>query len=217
MIDWDSCVLWLDSRYFSESYWWDRSKYRNDGVVHGAKWKENGFYFDGNNDYVNCGNGESFGITDAITIEAWIKADNWTNPNNAPIVDKWYDGSSRAYSFWAMPDGELRAEIANADGSDAQLSETTTLFDMATGTWYHVAVAWDKIIGNLKFYKNGKLLETLGSGGTSTMNTNNQPLQIGTDYNGDDNFKGIIAEVRIYNRALSEEEIKILYNLTYRR
>ena len=40
MVDWDSCVLWLDSRYFSESKWWDRSKYNNDGIVYGAKFKE---------------------------------------------------------------------------------------------------------------------------------------------------------------------------------
>ena len=29
--------------------------------------------FDGVNDYVNCGNDPSLDITDAITIEAWVK------------------------------------------------------------------------------------------------------------------------------------------------
>ncbi|MCD6137167.1 MAG: hypothetical protein J7J91_01070, partial [Deltaproteobacteria bacterium] len=52
MIDWNSCMLWLDSRHFSESYWWDRSKYNNDGVVHKAVWKEDAFEFNAGDDYI---------------------------------------------------------------------------------------------------------------------------------------------------------------------
>ena len=35
--------------------------------------------FDGGNDYVDCGNDASFDITDALTVEAWVKKDTTTN------------------------------------------------------------------------------------------------------------------------------------------
>ena len=69
MIDWDSCVLWLDSQYFSESKWWDRSKYNNDGIVYGAKFKEDSFYFGGVDDVINCGDSESLRLDDEISFE----------------------------------------------------------------------------------------------------------------------------------------------------
>ena len=104
MIDWDSCVLWLDNKHFSESYWWDRSKYVNNGVVNGAVWKEDSFYFDGVNDVVNCGNNESLRIDDEISIEfLFIPYENgyiamkrnWDNWNKACGIFWGYENSNR--------------------------------------------------------------------------------------------------------------------------
>ncbi|RKY96077.1 MAG: hypothetical protein DRQ03_07885, partial [Candidatus Hydrothermota bacterium] len=55
----------------------DISKYGNNGTIHGATWTTGKFdsalKFDGTDDYVNCGNDSSLNITDAITIEVWVK------------------------------------------------------------------------------------------------------------------------------------------------
>ena len=49
----------------------------NDGRIHGARWVEGifgfGLLFDGKDDYVNCGDSPSLRLTEAITIEAWMK------------------------------------------------------------------------------------------------------------------------------------------------
>lgn len=54
----------------------DSSGHGNDGRLHGPEFVkvENGYAlrFDGVDDYVDCGAGESLDITDAISVEAWL-------------------------------------------------------------------------------------------------------------------------------------------------
>ena len=63
----------------------------------------------------------------------------------------------------------------------------------------------------MKLYVNGNLeSQTLVSG---SLNENSSQLLIGTRLNlPADTFQGIIDDVRIYNRALTSEEIELLYS-----
>ena len=208
MIDWDSCVLWLDSKYFSESYWWDRSRYRNDGVVHGAKWKANAFYFDGVNDYVDCGNNESLdlSVTDAFSIGAWVNAYSFPDlqtrivcgKENQVILDQ-MNGFWRIY-FYGDNDTH------NLTGSYAQ-----------TNVWVHLVGTYDAEEGILKLYLNGEQDATEDCNNDTIDAAKFSNVHIGAKTVGFRPWHGMIAEVWIYNRALSEEEIKAIYNLTYRR
>ena len=147
MIDWDSCVLWLDSKYFSESYWWDRSRYRNNGVVYGAEFKNESFYFDGSNDYVDCGDNDSLNIGDELSIECLfipygdgyiIAKRNWNN---------WDDAYALAY------EEAYRRLIFLGNGASAARSNSNILpFNEKA----HIVVT-AKNSGSVKFYKNGKL------------------------------------------------------------
>ncbi len=78
-------------------------------------------------------------------------------------------------------------------------------------TWYHLVATYDG--SSVKFYVNGQFQNSADKSDLIDTSTGN--LYIG-DYGGSlgssaYNFKGIIDEVRIYNRALSEEEIKAHY------
>jgi hypothetical protein len=80
----------------------------------------------------------------------------------------------------------------------------------ATGTWYFVGCVYDG--SRLYNYVNGELKATSMASGNITTTT--YPLAIGTTSNGtsiQNVIQGIIDEVRIYNRALSDSEIKVLY------
>jgi len=89
--------------------------------------------------------------------------------------------------------------------------EHDTNTDMATlevDKWYHIALTWDN--GTNKVYLNG---EQIASGSYAGLEELNATANIGN--NGridsrDQSFKGLIDDVRIYNYALSDDEIKAI-------
>jgi len=207
MIDFDSCVLYLDSRYFTEKWWWDISKQKNNGEVHGAKIKGIGFYFDGVDDYVDCGSDSSLDITDAITIGAWVKS-NSTPSTVCDIVGKRNSSNEGGYIIYYKPNGILNIGIY-----DSGWHTTEESFTLPLNSWQHLVMLYDG--SHLKLFVNGN--EELTSDYTGDIDSIGTPVLVGKSGYEGGIFNGIIDEVRIYNRALSDEEIKILYNLTYRR
>ena len=203
MIDWDSCVLWLDSKYFSESYWWDRSRYRNNGVVHGAKWKSDAFYFDGIDDYVEVSDNDSLDITEELTIEALINPVSCGNSGYGRIIDKGY-GSAPV--FWVNCD--FNSLEFNPGGAHSQRSNSNIL---QFNTVQHVVVRYISNSGGAFFHngKNAGNIENLGN-----IGTNSQNLVVGNRADQNRGFDGQIRILRYYKRALSDSEIEILCNLS---
>jgi hypothetical protein len=76
---------------------------------------------------------------------------------------------------------------------------------VVTNAWTHLAVTYDR--AQLRIYVNGDLVDSLAA--THNMVISNRPLRIGGNAIwGGEYFPGLIDEVRIYNRALSEAEIE---------
>ena len=77
--------------------------------------------------------------------------------------------------------------------------------------WYFVAATRDSATGELAVYVNGA--RTGSSVFSAVPNTQAVPLRIGMSYYvpSGEYFKGAIDDVRIYNRALSAQEIQQLY------
>jgi len=208
MIDWDSCVLWLDSKYFSESYWWDRSRYRNDGVVHGAVWRGNGLYFDGSDDYVNCGHKSSLNITNTITIEVWVFVNHSSGSGRKELVNKKEGFGSLLLS---NTPGSLTLQLYQ-DGAFRNVTGTRTNFPSG---WYHLVGTFNGTEG--KVYVNGEDDTDTDNTLDQAIDSTNNDVLIGSYGNETNWLNGTIGIVRIYNKALTGEEIKILYNLTYRK
>ena len=179
----------------------DLSGNGNDGIIYGAKCVDGKFgkalSFDGVNDYMEVPDSPSLDITDEITIEAWAYL---KSTNAEALVAK--NENVIVTGFWSNRT-HLRL------GSDTVYGSTVT-----TGQWYHY-IATIKDIGSyreLKIYLNGVL--DVSKETTEDFVINSNPWTIGQEWdngNPSDFFNGIIDEVRIYNRALSEEEIRALY------
>ena len=79
----------------------DSSGNGNDGTIYGAEAiaGKTGqvLSFDGVNDYVDCGNNGSLKITDAITVEAWVKIAH--SPGERIIVGKGWSGDPAGVSW----------------------------------------------------------------------------------------------------------------------
>jgi len=202
----DSCVLHLPMNEGSGSVVYDYSRYRNNGQIVGANWTTGKFgkalSFDGVDDYVEVPDSESLNITSAITISAWVYYKE--NPSEWPAFVSKYS-SSKGYLLWQRTNLKIAFGVWDESGNEHYAGEI-----ILTEGWHHLVGVYDPSLpsDNVKLYVDGKQTGVT-SDFTGKISVSPNPLYIGRVM--DLYFNGIIDEVRIYNRALSEEEIKSLY------
>ena len=174
----------------------------------------NGVTFDGSNDYLDVADPASgsldFSASDSFTLSAWIKR---SDINIAGLVIGKTVGSL-GYKL-AVTDnaGGNAIRMFISDGSnDYDIKGTTTLVNTTTN-WYHVAMVVQGR-NNASLYVNGvQQALTVTSGTLSTVGSlaNTGAFNIG-GFNASERFAGSIDEARVYNRALSGNDIKQLSN-----
>jgi fibronectin type 3 domain-containing protein len=180
------------------------------GTIVRATWTPQGKYgnalsFNGSSSYVDLGNPTALRLTGSMTIEAWIKAA--ANPaDDGQIVAK--SNNSSGWQFKTTPDTgpeTFGIAVSGSSSSHAQRYSTTV---RNLNTWYHVAGVYDATARTLSLYVNGVL-----SSGTLSGTVPSSQVNSGVNVNigrrtGGFYFNGVIDEVRIYNRALSQQEIQ---------
>ena len=154
--------------------------------------------FDGVNDYVDCGNDASLNPTEAITVEVWAKFDvaDAEETSYIPII-------KRDNTFLLRKDEESNGKISFFiyDGTNWE-PRANSYVQPNFGVWYHVVGTYDRQY--VKIYVNGKFKGSSIRTDAMPLNGNNTVMGFwNTDF-----FPGLIDEVRIYNRALSVEEIR---------
>jgi len=159
--------------------------------------------FDGVADFLDCGTDESLNLTDAITIETWIKpASVGEGGKNAGPVCKAQTGAWGWQLRYNAPSGNFMGFQFNAGGS-VWISVEQKL---GVGEWYHIMGTFDG--SEAKCYLNGV---EKSSAKFAAITSSPDPFFIGQD--GWLNvFDGAIDEVRIYNRGLSKDEVLQNYN-----
>ena len=180
------------------------------GTVFGATWTTAGKYgnalsFNGSNSYVDLGNPAVLNLTSSMTVSAWINSTG-NPPDDGQIISK-----SDNYSGWQLKTSQdmgsrtFGTAVTNTSGSRVQQYSSTT---PALNTWYFVAGVYDASARTMKVYVNGVLANgTLRGTVPSSQLSSTFNANIGRR-SGGFYFKGIIDEVRVYNRALSQAEIQ---------
>ncbi len=164
----------------------------------------NAISFDGVDDYVEVSDDDSLDITNAITIEAWIKSDNITGYH--AIISK----ALNPYEL-NIRSGHLRLELHLGDGTTYFRAETTSAW-ITPGVWHHVAGVRS---GNtITLYVDGKSkpVTYIDPQSDLSMPKTTSPVLIGARRSGQLYFNGTIDEVYIYNRSLNETEVNQLYH-----
>ncbi len=170
--------------------------------------------FDGVNDYVNVANSTSLGITSEITLEAWVK--RGSRVTWAPIVDKWGTNKEQ-YAIYIRGDDNSVNFAVTENGNDTDRADQTSTYTVPEGVWVHIVGTFNTANQDMKIYINGSETTYQArpySSNITSIFTSDQPLYV-ADWGTNPqtyNFNGLIDEVRIYNRALSAEEIRYHYN-----
>jgi len=202
------CVLYLPLHRLDGASFMSKDAYGHLCVVTGALWTADGRLFDGIDDYIEIPDAPSLDLTDAITIEVWIK----------PILESAahgrYVAKSGAYYLGqhAADETMVRWEISGF---------SPTVLNTATGivivdAFNHIVGTYNRLDGgnNRKIYVNA--IEQASDAQTATIPTNANVIHLGNlnTIQNVQNYKGIISEVRIYNRALSPVEVQRNYLAT---
>ncbi|MBI5016415.1 MAG: Ig-like domain-containing protein [Deltaproteobacteria bacterium] len=193
----------------------DASGNGNDGTLQGALFTadrlgvaDRALLLDGVSAFVNAGTNPAFDFdagTADFTIDAWIKPTAMPS-YAAGIVGKAtcgadpYTAPFSGWAFYYYADGRLAIggagvwEVASAAGT------------IETAKWAHVAVT--KSGNTYRLFKNG--LE-VGSRTYGNLQTSTTALRVGSVYPDFFRLNGIIDDVAVYNRALTQGEINQFY------
>jgi hypothetical protein len=148
-------------------------------------------------------------LPDSFTISFWFYPASYVVGYAYHPISKWsstLDANYVIYFFGDTAGASYKnvASYANCGGVWQNMSGEKTLDTL--NVWYHISWTYDRVRSQSKLYVNGTLVYNISK--NCTLAVNNAPLNMGPQQNGK------IDEVRIYNRALSDAEIKALYDAT---
>lgn len=161
------------------------------------------YAFDGNGDYIDCGNAASVNITGSLTISAWLFALDFNDARGIvsksplPPIDD-------AYQLVAGPYVPSDLNFLNSDFG----------YLVPTLTWVHVVSVFDSSSQTISLYANGSLDTTL-SVAFSSIGTSSDNLCLGTHrpaFTPNWSWNGTLDEIGIWNRALTSSEISNIYS-----
>jgi hypothetical protein len=159
--------------------------------------------FDGFKDYIDCGNDPSLNPgTGSWTVEVWFR----TSGGRQGLVAKDDNCGGDGYFFDIYDGGKLHFLVRDAAGPDTVSGTTLGLND---GEWHHAVAVRNVEEDKLYLYLDGNqdgeasILNTSGSDVTPSAN-----CYLGNLIRpGSGDFNGQLDEVRIYNKALSEQDV----------
>lgn len=166
----------------------------------GSPAPDGGLSFDGD-DYVDTG-GPVLDTTGNYSVAAWVKLDDLNGFQTAVSQD----GPSNSAFFLQFSNEEKR--LAFSFLGTRALAPTAP----EVGRWYQMVGVRDAAKGQLKLYLDGQLVATKNAclGDASSGNTVIGRGKFGG--NPVDFWKGDIDQVHLYDRALSDAEVKELYD-----
>ncbi|MEQ1636189.1 MAG: LamG-like jellyroll fold domain-containing protein [Methylococcales bacterium] len=153
--------------------------------------------FDGINDLVTVNDSASLGLTNSMTLEAWVYSENLNKSGQTVILKEKSNGA--VYNLYANEDANLPVSSFN-DGNYRVISGSSQL---PANQPTHLASTYDGQY--LRIYVNG--IEIAKKVQTGLIQQSSGKLTIGGNSIWGEYFQGYIDEVRVYNRALTAAEI----------
>jgi hypothetical protein len=192
----------------------DKSGKSGAGLVHGATWTAEGkvggaFIFDGKNSYIATMSQNNLNLTKEFSICLWIKPGKQSHVETGIISkSRW---SEAGYSIGMNTyQTNVVCFYAYGGGSDPVLNLKSKPNAIVQDQWNHIAVTFDSSSA-AKIYRNG---EEVGSGSAAGPASKSPVKLVIGKYDEDQPaFNGTIDEVMIFNRALSVEEVRQIYDV----
>ena len=155
--------------------------------------------------YVEVPHTDALNPTTGLSLSVWVRFAK-TDERVQPILTKTYRTVNAGYVLRAREDGRVVFKLY--DGESLHLVLGGMLVE---GEWMHVVATWDGRF--MRIYVQGELVTLTPTEFDGPVMGTEKALNIGryVDYASQFYWAGGIDELRIYSRALTEEEIQALY------
>ena len=190
----------------------DSSTENNHGTNNGATHNSSGGFntggaFEFTNDYIEIAKEDSLNFDkNDFTISMWIKGTYTSNYHYLLHRRTAYQTNEIEFKFWG--DGSLEFSTDNTAGGEGEVHVRDTSYFLTDNKWYHVVGVRQN--DTLYIYVNGEIKDS--QSGTIQNITSQENLFVAS--NADTNghyFNGSIDELKMWNRALSFNEIEFMY------
>jgi len=189
----------------------DNNGYLGRAMLHGFLGKiGSALMFDNNNKYISMGDLDSldFEANNSFTVSAWVKLDNSIRDYKA-ILGKASVSSKDGYALRYNTDGNFGMMIESSDG-DKEVN-VIAKGDYRDEKWHLVTGVINRTDNTNTIYVDGLKKNSADISQVGDL-SNSVHFNIGALANKSIFFSGFMDEVRVYNRALSNNEVIQLYN-----
>ena len=204
----DSLILYMSFDTINDEIAIDHSNHGNHGEIKGDPMHVEGRFgkalqLNGQSDWVEIPHHESLTVDKNVTVMVWINAERHTGPNDAQWQGILAKGNNpRSYSFYT----DSACECLHFSVGPPAEGGTRSQGKVQLNDWQHVVAQIEN--GTHRYWINGEKVGESANKPNPPGATDTSNVVIGTAGGGAAQlFLGLIDEVRIWNRVLSEEEI----------
>lgn len=184
-------------------------------IMGAAKWVEGKFgdalEFNASTDFVEIADDKAFHIEDEITQAAWVKLSRLPGAH-AIIFGTRGGGGARhiGFGYGMNPSNGIKVWTNGAGGGFKDINDNATKLEV--GKWYYLAYTHSSDNnGKVKIYVDGEVTLDNDSGNPVAPAGVTSRIQIGT-WAGEA-WPGVVDEVRLWDRVLSDAEMEESMNL----
>ena len=183
----------------------DGSGWGNDGVLRGSPdWVAglagSALRFDGGSEYVTVADDAAVDLSGSVTLAGWVRPER---VGTQYVIKKAAAGSVDGYELSLASSGRVFVRFNQASSKNTYRVDSTSSYPSDGQTWMHVAATFDG--ATVRLFVDG-VQEASGSG-PSSVAVNDLALAFGAQPDGLNKLRGAVDEVRIYDRALTAQEI----------
>lgn len=179
----------------------------------------NALRFDGHNDYAQIPSSSTLDLSGGqFTVEFWTKMDSLLATGRHAVFVSRLGTTVQGWQVIFDASKNIAGMFRSSTGDNLFSVNYPTL---AAGNWYHIVYTYQAVGSDatVNLFINGQRIGTKTFVG-KTMGTPTGVMYIGTNKDGAPannfggrEFSGIVDDVAVYSRALSDEEILLHYNL----
>jgi len=190
----------------------DLSGNGNAGTISsGVVWEPGKFgpclYNDASGNHVNCGDMSQIEGVGAFSVSFWAMHKTGSVPGTQFLLAKYGDVGDRVFTFYTTDSELVLFTVFNSEASSAY-GYCLNVFKTAY-KWRHIVGVYDG--ANIYVYVDSVVGSTVGNL-TGVTDSSTSPLVLLAENTfGQNDFGGLIDNVKVYNRALSVSEIAQLY------
>ena len=165
--------------------------------------------FDGTDDLIVINDETVRNLSRDVTLSSWFKWDNSAYAPHRTLIctDTNYRAGVKLMAFYH---GNMACWIGNNDGTDSYLVAGTP----PPANEWHMLSCTRSISGEVKLFLDGELIKQEDTGIVGDIHKANHGM-VGAEYHS--KYMGELDMGRIYDRVLSEDEIRKLYQTTKSR